>query len=77
MRYLAAFCALQDIDTGEILMQAFSDRAAISETMQTGMATFYSRSRKVHIVFLQVVIHPLLGCLRLVIWLENDLLPKS
>ena len=39
--------ATQDIDTGEILMQAFSDRAAISETLQTGLATFYSRSRKV------------------------------
>jgi len=27
-------------------MQAFCDRAAICETLQTGLATFYSRSRK-------------------------------
>jgi phosphoribosyl-AMP cyclohydrolase len=26
----------QHVDTGEVLMQAFADRAAISETMQTG-----------------------------------------
>lgn len=36
----------QHVDTGELLMQAFADRAAISETLQTGLATFYSRSRK-------------------------------
>ncbi|EFN57697.1 hypothetical protein CHLNCDRAFT_20847 [Chlorella variabilis] len=36
----------QHVDTGEVLMQAFSDRAAVSETLQTGrLATFYSRSR--------------------------------
>jgi phosphoribosyl-ATP pyrophosphohydrolase/phosphoribosyl-AMP cyclohydrolase len=27
-------------------MQAYSDRAAVCETLQTGLATFYSRSRK-------------------------------
>lgn len=26
----------QHVDTGEVLMQAFSDRAAVSETLQTG-----------------------------------------
>ena len=36
----------QDIDTGEVLMQAFADRNAICETLQTGLGTFYSRSRK-------------------------------
>ncbi|EFJ49686.1 hypothetical protein VOLCADRAFT_59102 [Volvox carteri f. nagariensis] len=36
---------VQHIDTGEVLMQAFADRAAINETIQTGLATFYSRSR--------------------------------
>lgn len=36
---------VQHVDTGEVLMQAFADRAAINETMQTGLATFYSRSR--------------------------------
>jgi phosphoribosyl-ATP pyrophosphohydrolase/phosphoribosyl-AMP cyclohydrolase len=36
----------QHVDTGEVLMQAFADRNAINETLQTGLATFYSRSRK-------------------------------
>eukprot|EP00879_Flechtneria_rotunda_P011546 GHRR01012060.1.p1 GENE.GHRR01012060.1~~GHRR01012060.1.p1 ORF type:complete len:313 (+),score=84.63 GHRR01012060.1:374-1312(+) len=36
---------VQHVDTGELLMQAYADRAAISETLQTGLATFYSRSR--------------------------------
>lgn len=36
---------VQHVDTGELLMQAFADRAAVSETMQTGLATFWSRSR--------------------------------
>jgi len=35
----------QHVDTGEILMQAFADRASVAETLQTGLATFYSRSR--------------------------------
>lgn len=35
----------QHVDTGEVLMQAFADRAALNETLQTGLATFYSRSR--------------------------------
>ena len=26
----------QHVDTGEVLMQAFADRAAVSETLQTG-----------------------------------------
>lgn len=37
---------VQHVDTGEVLMQAFADRAALAETMQTRLATFYSRSRK-------------------------------
>ncbi|KAK9838255.1 hypothetical protein WJX81_000460 [Elliptochloris bilobata] len=41
---VAAIC--QHVDTGELLMQAFADRNAVSETLQTGLATFYSRSRK-------------------------------
>jgi len=36
----------QHVDTGEVLMQAYADRNAICETLQTGLATFYSRSRK-------------------------------
>jgi phosphoribosyl-AMP cyclohydrolase / phosphoribosyl-ATP pyrophosphohydrolase len=37
---------VQHVDTGEICMQAWADAAAISETLQTGLATFYSRSRQ-------------------------------
>lgn len=37
---------VQHADTGEVLMQAYADRAALSETLQTRLATFYSRSRK-------------------------------
>ncbi|KAF6265463.1 hypothetical protein COO60DRAFT_1281356 [Scenedesmus sp. NREL 46B-D3] len=36
---------VQHVDTGELLMQAYADRAALSETLQTKLATFYSRSR--------------------------------
>jgi hypothetical protein len=28
-------CCLQHVDTGELLMQAYADRAALSETLQT------------------------------------------
>lgn len=37
---------VQDVDTGEVLMQAYTDRAGITETLDTRLATFYSRSRK-------------------------------
>ena len=40
-----AVAIAQHVDTGEVLMQAFVDRAAVNETLQTGYATFYSRSR--------------------------------
>ncbi|KAK9793172.1 hypothetical protein WJX73_004249 [Symbiochloris irregularis] len=36
----------QNVDTGAVLMQAFANRAAVAETLQTRLATFYSRSRK-------------------------------
>ncbi|KAI8111222.1 hypothetical protein M9434_004795 [Picochlorum sp. BPE23] len=41
-----AVAIAQHIDTGEVLMQAFVDRSAVNETLQTGLATFYSRSRQ-------------------------------
>ena len=47
INWSAPLRAVQHVDTGELLMQAFADRAAVSETLQTGLATFYSRSRKV------------------------------
>ncbi len=36
----------QDADGGEILMVAFMDREALDSTRETGLAHFYSRSRK-------------------------------
>ncbi|CAG9460077.1 unnamed protein product [Pedinophyceae sp. YPF-701] len=37
---------VQDVDTGDLLMQGFANRDAICETMQTKLATFWSRSRQ-------------------------------
>ena len=36
----------QDAKTGEILMVAFMNRAALDSTIQTGYATYFSRSRR-------------------------------
>lgn len=36
----------QQHDTGEILMMAWMDRAAVAETMRTGRVCYWSRSRK-------------------------------
>ena len=36
----------QQHDTGEILMMAWMDRNAVAETMRTGRACYWSRSRK-------------------------------
>ena len=36
----------QQHDTGEVLMMAWMDRDAVLETMQTGRACYWSRSRK-------------------------------
>jgi phosphoribosyl-AMP cyclohydrolase len=36
----------QQHDTGEILMMAWMDRAAVAETMRTGRACYWSRSRR-------------------------------
>ena len=35
----------QDYTTGEVLMLAYMNRAAFENTLQTGKATYYSRSR--------------------------------
>ena len=37
---------VQDFDTNEILMLAYMNRAAWEKTLETGMATFWSRSRQ-------------------------------
>lgn len=36
---------VQDADTLQVLMLAYMDRAALAETLESGEATFYSRSR--------------------------------
>lgn len=36
----------QQFDTGEVLMLAWMNRAAIEETLSTGKVTYWSRSRK-------------------------------
>lgn len=36
---------VQDYDTGEVLMLAFMNQAAWEATLETGKATYYSRSR--------------------------------
>jgi len=36
----------QDAETGDVLMLAWMDREAFEETVQTGRAVYYSRSRK-------------------------------
>ncbi len=37
---------VQDAATGEVLMLGFMNREALTLTFQTGLVTFYSRSRK-------------------------------
>ena len=36
----------QDADTGQILMQAYMNAEALAETIKTGQAVYYSRTRK-------------------------------
>jgi len=36
----------QDAETGEVLMFAFMNRESLKKTMETGRATYWSRSRK-------------------------------
>lgn len=40
-------CVAQQHDTGEVLMLAWMDRAAVEETLATGRLCYYSRSRHV------------------------------
>lgn len=37
---------IQDAGTGAVLMQGFMDKAALTETLSSNKATFYSRSKK-------------------------------
>ena len=38
-------CVVQDADTGDVLMLAWADEAALEATRRTGLAHFHSRSR--------------------------------
>jgi phosphoribosyl-AMP cyclohydrolase len=37
---------VQDADSGEVLMVGFMNDSALAKTRETGLATFYSRSRQ-------------------------------
>lgn len=37
---------IQDADSGEVLMVGFMNDMALAKTRETGLATFYSRSRR-------------------------------
>jgi phosphoribosyl-AMP cyclohydrolase len=39
-------CIAQQHDTGEVLMMAWMNRAALAETLATGRVTYWSRSRE-------------------------------
>jgi phosphoribosyl-AMP cyclohydrolase len=39
-------CIAQQHDTGEVLMMAWMNRAALAETLATGRVTYWSRSRQ-------------------------------
>ncbi|WP_142525871.1 phosphoribosyl-AMP cyclohydrolase [Methylacidimicrobium cyclopophantes] len=39
-------CITVDAETGEVLMVAYMNREALDQTIRTGLATYYSRSRK-------------------------------
>ncbi len=39
-------CIVQDAESGEVLMFAFMNRESLGLTLQTGKATYWSRSRK-------------------------------
>jgi phosphoribosyl-AMP cyclohydrolase len=37
---------VQDVESGEVLMLAYADEEAYQKTIETGLATYYSTSRK-------------------------------
>jgi phosphoribosyl-AMP cyclohydrolase len=39
---------VQDADSGDVLMMAWMDEAAVRDTLDTGQTHFYSRSRRAH-----------------------------
>ncbi len=39
-------CIVQDAATGQMLMLAYMNRESVQQTLETGLCTFYSRSRQ-------------------------------
>ena len=38
-------CIVQDVHTGQVLMLAYMNRESLQKTVETGLATYWSRSR--------------------------------
>lgn len=41
-------CVAQDAESGEVLMVAYMNRASLQETLEKGLAAYWSRTRKRH-----------------------------
>jgi phosphoribosyl-AMP cyclohydrolase len=39
-------CIAQDVENGQVLMMAYMNQESVKKTIETGIATYYSRSRK-------------------------------
>lgn len=39
-------CVVQDVNTNQVLMLAYMNEASLQETIDSGLATYWSRSRK-------------------------------
>ncbi len=39
-------CVVQDVETNQVLMLAYMNEASLQETIDSGLATYWSRSRK-------------------------------
>jgi phosphoribosyl-AMP cyclohydrolase len=39
-------CVVQDVKSGQVLMLAYMNRESLQKTMETGLATYWSRSRQ-------------------------------
>lgn len=41
-------CIVQDVTTKEVLMLAYMNEASVKKTLETGLATYWSRSRQAY-----------------------------
>lgn len=39
-------CIVQDVNTNQVLMLAYMNQESLEKTLETGLATYYSRSRQ-------------------------------